>query len=268
MREFDYDKLINAIPIRKGQTLDIVSDLFNIVKKCMALKLKFDPNHLIDAFCSAVGEEGTILIRTFSWDFCHGLGFDIKRTASSVGALGNVAMRRKDFRRTKHPIYSWMVWGKSQECLCNLDEKEAFGENSVFAWEAKNDQAMQILVGSPAKNGITLFHYMEEVVGVSYRYIKNFTDTYVDENNNSSIKTYSMYVRDLDYEIITDDAVYIPFLEEREIKINGSFMDISIESYKIKELCQVYENDFRKNTIPTGVTLKPIKKIDQLERIK
>lgn len=260
MQEFDYDKLISTVPIRKGQTLDIVSDIFNIAKQCMALKLQFDPDRLISAFCSAVGENGTILIRTFSWDFCHGRGFDIRKTPSSAGALGNVAMRRLDFKRTRHPIYSWMVWGKNQEYLCSLDETEAFGENSVFAWEANTDTAIQVVIGSPSTNGLTLFHYVEEVVGVPYRYIKNFTDSYVDENGNSSTKTYSMYVRDLDYEIITDDTVYIPLLEEKGIKINGSFMDIAVELYKIKELCEVYEDEFRKNTIPSGVTLKSIEK--------
>lgn len=261
MIEFDYVKLINSIPIKKGMTVDVVSDLFNITKQCRKLQLKFDADSFIDSLCTSVGSEGTVLIRVFSWDFCHGLGFDAKKTTSRAGALGNVAMRRSDFKRTQHPIYSWMVWGKNQEYLCNLDEIESFGENSVFAWEADNDNAIQIVVGSPSTNGITLFHYVEKVVGVPYRYIKNFTDTYVDEKGNSSIKTYSMYVRDLDYEIITDDTVYIPLLEENGIKINGSFMDISIESYRIKRMCQVYEEDFRKNKIPTGVTLKPINKM-------
>lgn len=261
MKEFDYLKLLKSIPIKKGMTIDVVSDLFNIKKQCMKLQLKFDADSFIDVLCDLVGSEGTVLIRTFSWDFCHGLGFDIRKTTSRAGALGNVAMKRPDFRRTQHPIYSWMVWGKYQEYLCNLDETESFGKNSVFAWEAENENAIQILVGSPSTNGITLFHYMEEKVGVPYRYIKNFTDTYVDGEGNSSVKTYSMYVRDLDYEIITDDTVYIPLLEEKGIKINGSFMGIAIESYEIKRLCQIYEEDFRKNIIPTGVTLKPIKKV-------
>lgn len=260
MKELDYEKLVNAVPIQKGQTVDIASDLFNIAKKCMTLKLKFDPNQLIDALCRTVGNDGTILIRTFSWDFCHGLGFDSCKTLSQVGALGNIALKREDFRRTKHPIYSWMVWGKYQNYLCALEEKEAFGPDSVFAWEEKNRDAVQIVMGNPAVNGITLFHYVEELVGVPYRYIKNFTGPYKDENGSESIKTYSMYVRDLDYEIITEDAVYIPMLEEAGIKVNGEYQGIGVQSYKISELCHLYERDFRKNKIPTGVTLKLLKK--------
>lgn len=256
MKELDYEKLVNAVPIQKGQTVDIASDLFNIAKKCMKLKLKFDPNELIDAFCRAVGIEGTILIRTFSWDFCHGLGFDACKTLSQVGALGNIALKRDDFRRTKHPIYSWMVSGKYQDYLCSLDEKEAFGPNSVFAWEDKNIDAIQVVIGNPISNGITLFHYVEELVGVPYRYIKEFTDIYRDENGNESIKTYSMYVRNLDYEIITKDEVYIPMLENAGIKVNGEYKGIGVQSYKISRLCRLYERDFRENRVPSGVTLR------------
>lgn len=260
MEEFNYDCMVNAIPVRKGATLDIVSDLFNITKLCWMMGQKFNPNRLIDAFCRAVGKEGTVLIRTFSWDFCHKKGFDVEKTLSQAGALGNIALKRSDFRRTKHPIYSWMVWGKYQEYLCSLDEKESFGPRSVFAWEDSNPDAFQIIIGSPSTNGLTLFHYVEELVGVPYRYIKEFTDKYVDDTGIESMKTYSMYVRDLDYEIITKDEVYIPYLEEKGIKINGIYKGIEISSYEISKLCRVYEEDMRKNGIPSGVTITPIYK--------
>lgn len=258
METFNYNCLINTLPIKKGAAIDIVSDLFNITKKCWSAGKKFDPNDLIDALCSAVGKDGTVLIRTFSWDFCHGKGFDAKRTLSQVGALGNVALKRSDFRRTKHPIYSWMVWGKYQDFLCSLEETDAFGMNSVFAWEDANPDALQINIGSPSTNGVTLFHYVEELVGVPYRYIKEFTDKYTDETGKESIRTYSMYVRNLNYEIVTKDAAYNSVLEDKGIKTNGIYEGIEISSYAISKLCRVYEDDFRKNEIPTGVTVTPV----------
>lgn len=258
MEEVNYDDMINAVPIKKGDIIDVVADLFNITKMCWAIKKKFDPNRLIDAFCRAVGKEGTVLIRTFSWDFCHGKGFDAKRTLSQVGALGNIALKRSDFRRTKHPIYSWMVWGKYQDYLCELDDTDSFGEKSIFAWEATNADVRQIVIGNPSTNGVTIFHYIEQLVGVSYRYIKDFTDKYVDEYGVESMKTYSMYVRDLDYDIVTDLDVYDEILEKKEIKINGSYEGIELIFYDMMPLCNVYEEDMRNHGISLGVTLTRI----------
>lgn len=126
MAELDYNMLLKAVPIKRGATVDVVSDLFNIQKRCWEIGRKFDPDKLIDAICDTVGEEGTVLIRMFSWDFCHGKGYDARHTSSQVGALGNIALKRSDFRRTKHPMYSWMVWGNYQDYLvvrrpCHVD---------------------------------------------------------------------------------------------------------------------------------------------------
>lgn len=62
---------VSSIPIEKGETIDIVSDLLSIGVYCKRRKLKFNPNKLIDCFCDAVGQEGNVLIRTFSHDFCN-----------------------------------------------------------------------------------------------------------------------------------------------------------------------------------------------------
>lgn len=260
MDTFDYFGLLDKAGIKNGMTVDVVVDLFNVMKQSMQLKLHFEPNDFISALNEKVGKNGTILIRAFTWDYCHGKGFDIRNSPSQAGALGNVAMKRSDYKRTRHPIYSWMVWGKWKEYLCSLDEKESFGENSVFAWEERNENAIQLNIGHPKTNGLTLFHYMEEKVGVSYRYIKNFTDKYTDYDGNTNTRTYSMYVRNLNYVIETSDRIYDLQLEEKEIKKNREYMGIEINLYKIKDLCKVYEDDFRHNKIPSGVTLALAKK--------
>ena len=237
-RDF-YKQLLDEAQIREGMIVDVVADLFDLAKQCMKLGKKFDPNTFLDALETNVGDSGTILIRCFTWDFCHGKKFDINSSPSQSGALGNIAMKRMGYERTRHPIYNWMVKGKWRDYLCSIDEKESFGKGSVFAWEEKNDNAIQLNVGKLQSNGITLFHYIEEKVGVPYRYIKDFRGEYVDHLGRSEWKTYSMYVRDLNYDIDTQDCVYDRELEERGIKKNFNCFGISINTYKIKELCEV-----------------------------
>lgn len=255
MQEFNYANLLNKVPIERGMTVDIASDLLNLVTISNAQGLLFDPNAFIDTVCDTVGEEGTVLIRTFSWDFCHGKGFDINRTRSRVGALGNIALKRQDFQRTKHPIYSWMVWGKNRDVFCGLGNIESFGMDSIFAWQSEDDNSIQINLGNPDTIGLTILHFVEYKVGVTYRYVKNFTDTYVDKDGVSTKKTYSMYVRDLDHDTTIHVERYFSELESQRAKLKEEYMGVPIEFFRLKPLCQIYENDIRENGVPKSVSL-------------
>lgn len=46
--------------------------------------------------------------------------------------MANIALKRAEFKRTKHPIYSFMVANNFQKDLIKLDNKGAFDENSPF----------------------------------------------------------------------------------------------------------------------------------------
>ena len=195
-----YLSFISESGIQKGDILDVSSDLKEIILFCRRHNEIFDANKVLDSLKEAVGNEGTLLIRAWNWDFCHNLGFDINKSASQVGALGNIAMNRKDFMRTQHPIYSFMVWGKHAEKLVSLTNKSSFGSDSPFGF-LTNNNGKQFMYGSDMYNSLTYVHFVEEQVGVHYRYLKDFTDKYVDKNGVCSIKTYSMNVRDLDLNI-------------------------------------------------------------------
>jgi len=255
---FDYDGLITAAEIFPGMTVDLVIDLFNTLNYAKKKGITFDYNEFIDALQARVGEKGNILIRSFTWDWCHGKGFDIRNSSSQVGALGTAVLKRNDFQRTKHPIYNWMVWGNDQEYLCGLDYKESFEETSVFAWEEHNENAYQVNIGEPQSNALTIFHYVEKKTGVPYRYIKDFTDLYIDESGKKNLKTYSMFVRNLSYEIETNADIYNEYLEKEGIRTSSFFDEIRIDMYKLKDLCEVYEKDFVNNKVPSGVRLVPI----------
>lgn len=112
MEEINYQKMLLEAGISSGMTVDIVSDLFNITKAAWCNNKTFNAENFIKALCNQVGENGNVLIRAFNWDFCSGKEFNITSTPSQVGAFGNIAMKIKDFSRTKHPLYSWFIWGE------------------------------------------------------------------------------------------------------------------------------------------------------------
>lgn len=258
MEIFDYFDLIKSIDLPNNATVDLAIDLFSIYKHCTTNGLHFDPNDFLDNLIGEFGENGNILIRAFNWDWCHGSAFDIRKTISQAGALGTIALKRDDFIRTMHPIYSWMVYGRDAEMLSQKNYKEAFCQKSIFAWEEANDNAFQVNIGDLQSNGITLFHYMEKKMEVSYRYTKDFTGEYIGYDGECNLKTYSMYVRNLDYDIKTDDNVYNKELINSGILQKKEYQGINISVYKIKELCSFYEKDFLNNITPSAVTISPI----------
>ena len=108
----------------------------------------------------------------------------IKGSASRVygqnaftGAINIVTS--KDFKRTKHPIHSFAVFGKHKNYLCNLENKSSWGEDSPFKFLYKN--AKNLFIGIDYKNGFTMDHYFEQLTNVKYRYHKDFKSTYIDE---------------------------------------------------------------------------------------
>lgn len=191
--------------LKKGDVVFISSDITALGEVCLANGEKFKANDLLDAVIETVGLTGTILLPTYNWGFCHGETFDYKKTKGKTGILGNAALRRDDFKRTQHPIYSFAVWGKDQEYLCGLQNKSAFSEESPFGYLRRN-QAINIIINVPMEHSFTFTHYVEQMMEhdleIHYRYHKDFTSVYRDADGNEEMQTYSMFVRYLDLEDI------------------------------------------------------------------
>jgi aminoglycoside 3-N-acetyltransferase len=192
-----YTQIAGKLPIFKGDILYVVSNILDIAKASRNNNENFECEGFIHSLQDAVGESGTLLFPTFNWDFCKGIAFDYFKTRGKVGALGNAALKMIGFKRTQHPIYSFAVWGKAQNDLIILENKSGFGAGSPFAYMHQN-KAKALVIGLTATIGNTFEHYTEEMVRVNFRYDKDFSALYTDEKRNSEVRTYSMYVRDME----------------------------------------------------------------------
>ena len=203
--ELDYMDFLQGVGVEKGDIIDVSSDMANVLLYCRRIGVRLVPDHLIDSLQELVGPEGTVMIRTFTWDFCHGEPFDIRTSPSRVGALGNAAMKRADFKRTGHPIYSWMVWGKRAGELLQMDQPNAFGPGSVFDFLDIN-HAKQLTLGNTSSDSTTQMHHVEAACKVPYRFDKPFTGEYTDYSGNTCLKTYSMHVRPLNLKVTNTEV--------------------------------------------------------------
>lgn len=213
--------------IKKGDTVFISSDVKIMLWDARENEGKMDLGLFIQALKDAVGDSGTVIFPTYNWDFCSGKAFDYKKTSCKTGALGMLALKQHDFRRTKHPIYSFAVWGKFQSHLCSLDNKESFGVDSPFAFFKEHD-VKNYVIDVSLEHSFTYVHFVEQQSGlVNYRYEKEFHGDYIDENGQKEARIYSMFVRDLDMDVhVTIDPIYQDFIAKgaakEPIQINHS----------------------------------------------
>ena len=255
MNYISYLNILDKINIQKGNVILVSSDIVKLLMVCRENNENFDGNKFIDTIINKIGDKGTLLFPTYNFGFCIGETFDYHNTLSRTGSLSNIALKRADFIRTKHPIYSHAVYGYDSELLYNINNKSAFGTNSVFEYLHKK-RAKQLFIGSDEvfwyTRGYTSIHHIEQKVGVDYRYIKNFTALYINENGSKKKLTYSMYVRDLDCkdshgnELVSQvNPAINNLLKEKDHYVKYNINGVYFGLIDMNGLGKILENDIR-----------------------
>lgn len=241
-----YNELIKKMNIKKGENIFIASDISRIGLKFYEKKETFDLDVFLDKLKEKITKEGTIVFPTYNWDFCRGISFDYNKTKSKTGSLSQKALKRKEFQRTQHPIYSFAVWGKNSQELCNLNNSSSFGLDSPFSYFKEKDYKM-IFMDVSFTNSLTFTHYIEESLKVEYRFLKIFKGKYIDKNNSETEREYSMYVRYLEFDVGHNmDKLEISAENKKILKVNN-FYNIPIKSCQLKELANIIEKDIKEN---------------------
>ena len=241
-----YKKIPSVLKIEKGDVILLTSDITDLFLQCQANGEILDVNILLDNFQEAIGEEGTLLIPTYNWGFCQGKAFDYKKTPSKTGAIGNAALRRKDFTRTKHPIYSFAVWGKDAVKLAEMDNIESFGPDSPFAYLEQVD-AKNVFIGASLRNSFTYIHYIEQKLKAPYRFSKVFRSHYIDQDKVDTVRDYSMYVRDLDLDVVCAPNPFVDTLYANQVVQHGLINGVPYEVIRFSEVTPYIQNDILYN---------------------
>lgn len=243
--------VIDYLDISEGDILVVSSDITRLFFDSANILGKYpSPDAFIDSIIKKVGEEGTILFPVFNWNFCKGEMFDYKKTKGKTGSLGNAALKRADFRRTQHPLYSYMVWGKMTSYFCSKTNENSFGYGSIFDDFDKLNVKF-LLIDINLGQGFTFVHHLEQIGPVPFRFNKEFTALYKDEKDDITKRTYSMFVRDYSMDPSQQmEPIEKDFLEMGIIKrynINGiTYMLVSAKDTKDPILQDIRFNNSRK----------------------
>lgn len=241
-----YLEYLEKLPIKQGEPVYIISNMAPVLYSEKKAGRKFSLDAFVQDLKNIFNRNNTILIPTFNWDFCKGLPFDYRNSKSQAGILGDYALKDKDFKRTKHPIYSYAVYGKDKEMLIENDCIDSFGDESVFHYLYYNNAA-QIGIGT---NTYTAHHFIEEHFFkgiIPYRYIKTFKSEYIDEYGKSSIKEYSMFVRKLELNTTVKTEPFRQELIDTGIVERVFINQIPYYFTHVEDYCNYAKNDIEYN---------------------
>lgn len=192
-----YLEIAKSLGIKPGDKVYLASNIMPVAFIASQNGETFEPNKLIDSFKEAVTEKGTLLIPTFHFDFSNKGVYDYRNTPCFTGALGNAVLKRDDFKRTKHPMHSFCVWGADKDRLCNMDNLNSFGDDSPFGYML-SENVIQVMLAADYQQCMTFVHFVERRADVPYRFFKQFTGDYTDENGVTTTRTYEYPARYLE----------------------------------------------------------------------
>lgn len=139
---------------------------------------------------------GTMAVPAFNFGFARGERFDPDSTPSiGMGVFSEFVRQQPGVLRTCHPMQSLVVVGKDAKDLAGRDTPSAFDPGSALDRMLELDFHL-LLLGADIQ-AASIFHYSEQRAQVPYRYWKDFSGQ-VKHNNAWEMRTYRMFVRDLD----------------------------------------------------------------------
>jgi len=197
------------------------------------------PQAVVRALETALGTDGdgTLIMPTFNFDFNQGKLWNVRKTRSKMGALTEIVRMDPRSKRVFHPFYSFAILGKHAEMLGSLRYKSAYERNSVFG-KLRDLDGKIMVIGLSYNNSMTFFHHIEQMEGVDYRFLKQFTGEVTDENGNTYTDTFEMLVRDIDKGVMTMVDPMGALMEEAGVIKSEKIGDADV---KLMEANEVYE---------------------------
>lgn len=173
--ELGFEKEVRKIFLKVGlcdiKNIYLTSNLSKLSQYRIKKKKKL--NIILNVVKNIMGKDSTIFSPAASMNLCNKEGiFDLKKTSShQMGPLAE-HIRKKSTARSLHPYWSVCAIGKNARLLKNTS-RHAYGVGSPWSILLDLD-ATQINFGINPERAVTLIHHVETVVGVPYRYNKEF----------------------------------------------------------------------------------------------
>jgi aminoglycoside 3-N-acetyltransferase len=193
-------KALKKIGIEKGDIILVHSNVTPALKLSNSNSWENALSLLKKCFLNVLGPTGTLIVPTFNYDFCKGKPYSHEKSMSQIGMFTNYILLDNTSYRSFHPIFSFAAIGPDAKNICDNISKSSFGKESVFHKLHKLNA--KIVFFNVSFEFCTFIHYVEQSIGVDYRFLKYFKGK-VKMNNIEWEDSFDFYVRYLDREVIT-----------------------------------------------------------------
>ncbi len=173
----------------------------------------------LSALQQLIGETGTLVVPTHTFSLCNSdTPFSLTDTESETGAFTEFIRRKKDAVRQLHPFSSSTALGYKANYICTNNSKHVYGKHSPFD-RMLSCSAKFVSVGMPASKIVSLVHHAEFIMGVPYRYSKEFIHPMKYGNDIRYEAFYlSVLYREIDVDRDKNEKIFNYFKESYELK--------------------------------------------------
>lgn len=188
----------------------------------------------------------TLALPTFTFGFCAGAPFDVRRSRSESGQLGDWLLELEGARRTDHPIYSFAVLGPRAQEIAACRSRTTFGPDSPF--RLFHEANARIVMLGADWSYCTQFHHYEERAEVPYRAYKTFRGTRIDAGGAHEVEA-RMFVRDLEIDARNDFAQAVDELRAKGRIASAALARGRVEAVDCRDLGETCESLLRENAL-------------------
>jgi aminoglycoside 3-N-acetyltransferase len=173
------------------------------------------PKAHFEAMAEAMDPNSTLIVSTASTSLCNTqIPFDINNTPSEMGIFSEYVRNIPGAVRSFHPFISWTALGPEAKSICCDISRHGFGLETPKARMIEKN-ALMVSIGANPRTTCTTVHHVEFIMGVPYRYVKEFMHPVI-RNDAVLIEPFYLYVwyRGMDFKRDTNRKIFKRFLDE------------------------------------------------------
>ena len=182
-----------------------------------------------------LGEKGTLVVPTHSFSIANtDVPFCMSSTPSETGPFTEYVRTQEGAVRQYHAFSSSTAIGAFAQQLCNDCARHVYGCQTPFQRMIDAD-ALFVSIGKPASSTVSLVHQAEFLMGVPYRYTKEFEHP-VHSNDEIALDIFYLYVTYAGVDIKRDQNRRIFRYFTERYRLNEHLLGLSgIQSFNMKE---------------------------------
>ncbi|HEB73521.1 MAG TPA: AAC(3) family N-acetyltransferase [Nitrospirae bacterium] len=197
----DFCNALCSCGLGPGDIVHVQSDLRRIGLVDSASNKEAMLKFYLDGFQDVLGKDGTLTVCASFEDYGrYGTPFVREESPSRTDTFSEYIRTRPGAARSMHPIMSVTGLGARAEEICDGAHYEGFSYDSPWGRLHRANAWIMSLGLGPDQGGATFFHYVEQIYGVPYQYVKIYTAPVIAGGQKIK-RSFTLSVRYLDFGI-------------------------------------------------------------------